>query len=289
MILLAACGEVKDSETVDAGGGGGADAMNVENTAPTITSTELEAEADQLLQMNLVATDAENDNLTWTAAGLPIGASLSTDGVLSWTPTFEQMARFEFEATVTDDGDPALSDTKTIGVEVRGAYVRILISNMTGSEPITISTTDQPELFKLSPAVESVTVTAVNPAAMSKQDDAMATWRAAMTPMPPASEAGRIEITVSLVAGETIDVKELVYTTSARFASNPTSFQVKTNVDSFANTLSTINLDAERTERLPVDHIVTDRYIVRFVAGNDFGEFGGGQAGFSTNDVEIRR
>jgi len=215
---------------------------------------------------------------------------LSSDGVLLWTPTVANLGRYDVAVTVTDDGTPAMSDEKTIGIEVRGAHVRILVSNMTGTEPATITRTDQPSLFKLSPFIESATLTAVNPAAPSKQDDGTGTWRAAMTPVPPANSAGYIELTIVPMQGAVIDINGLVYTTSAKFANNPSSFQLVTSDDGFANPLSIIGLDAEKTEHLAIDRAASgDRFIIRWVAGNDFGENGGGQAGFSTNDVEVRR
>ena len=68
------------------------------------------------------ATDADvpAQALTYSATGLPSGASISGAGVFSWTPTGSQgsVTAYQITVRVTDDGAGALFDEETIAVTV---------------------------------------------------------------------------------------------------------------------------------------------------------------------------
>jgi len=81
------------------------------------------------LEFTVTASDLDlpNDTLTITASGLPSGASFEqttgTSGVFSWTPTEAQGPHVYKEDegvtfTVTDNGQPQLSDSETIKIQV---------------------------------------------------------------------------------------------------------------------------------------------------------------------------
>lgn len=74
----------------------------------------------QLLQFTVNATDPDNDNLTYSVANLPSGATFNAQTrTFSWTPLFSQEGNFEnVEFTVTDDGNPIELDTELITITV---------------------------------------------------------------------------------------------------------------------------------------------------------------------------
>ena len=75
-----------------------------------------------LLTFTAGATDADSpaNNLTFSLSGaVPVGASITSGGVFTWTPTGAQgPGTFTFDVVVTDDGSPNLPDSETIDVTV---------------------------------------------------------------------------------------------------------------------------------------------------------------------------
>lgn len=168
-----------------------------------------------------------------------------------------------------------------------GELVRINISAFTGSEPITISSESNPDLFVLSPAVGLVELTTINPSAPNKNDLGMATYQPALTPDVGGNVPGFMQLTVTPVAGNDLMFGSITYTTAARFPNNPSSLNLRTSNDAFASALSIINTEATRTEKVGLSFKADSAVQIRWVAGNDFGEFGGGAAGFVNNDIVI--
>jgi hypothetical protein len=76
----------------------------------------------QPLQLTFKATDGDQDQLTFAAAGLPAAAVVSS-GVLNWTPTASDVGKYPVLVTVTDNGngDPnhPLKDQQTFTLTVR--------------------------------------------------------------------------------------------------------------------------------------------------------------------------
>lgn len=70
-----------------------------------------------VLALTLGATDADGDILTYSATGLPAGATLDgATGVLEWAPGFEAAGVYATTLSVTDG---AAADTETIKITVR--------------------------------------------------------------------------------------------------------------------------------------------------------------------------
>ncbi len=69
---------------------------------------------NQLLTFAISATDADNDPLTYSASGLPSGASFSGN-TFSWTPTYEQSGSYSVTFSVSD-GQLTASETITITI-----------------------------------------------------------------------------------------------------------------------------------------------------------------------------
>ncbi len=70
------------------------------------------------LTLALNAEDPDGDELTWTSTGLPAEALLTPGGDFSWTPLTGDVGEIHIDFTVTDDGEPPLSDDLTVSVVV---------------------------------------------------------------------------------------------------------------------------------------------------------------------------
>jgi len=74
------------------------------------------AEVDVPMQLLIAATDANGDPLSFTASGLPAGATLdAATGLLSWRPTAAQCGRHTVTFVVSDG---AASDSETVTIVV---------------------------------------------------------------------------------------------------------------------------------------------------------------------------
>jgi hypothetical protein len=93
------------------------------NEAPVLDTIGNQA-INQLetLAFTITATDPDGNNLSFTASGLPTGATFTDNGngtaSFSWTPSVDQSGNYPITFTVTDDGDPVASDSEEITVSV---------------------------------------------------------------------------------------------------------------------------------------------------------------------------
>ncbi|MBA4150472.1 MAG: fibronectin type III domain-containing protein [Verrucomicrobia bacterium] len=92
-----------------------------------------------LLSFTATATDPDaGQTLTFSLVGAPSGASISTGGAFTWTPTEAQgPGSYPITVKVTDNGSPASNDTQTITVtvkEVNSAPVMAAISDQIAME-----------------------------------------------------------------------------------------------------------------------------------------------------------
>jgi hypothetical protein len=107
------------------------------NTAPVLSAiSDQTVYANTLLSFTASATDTDQppQSLTFTlGAGAPSGASITTNGVFSWTPTWDKTPSTNtIFVIVTDDGVPPMSATNSFNVTVYSpntAPVLVSISN----------------------------------------------------------------------------------------------------------------------------------------------------------------
>ncbi len=96
------------------------------NDAPVLTVPGAQtATVGQALTFDLSATDVDQgQTLTFTSNNLPSGATLTSIGAtsrhFSWTPTANQVGTVTVNFTVSDNGTPSLSDTKSVAITVTG-------------------------------------------------------------------------------------------------------------------------------------------------------------------------
>jgi hypothetical protein len=71
------------------------------------------------LEFSLISSDPDGDSLTYSATGLPDGASFSvSSGTFSWTPGIDQGGNYSVTFRVTDGN---LSDSETVSINVGGS------------------------------------------------------------------------------------------------------------------------------------------------------------------------
>jgi uncharacterized protein (TIGR03437 family) len=95
------------------------------NDAPalTVNPAAITVSEGQPLVLNLNAADIDQgQTLTFSATGLPAGGTIAATSATSsqfhWTPNFTQAGSYTIIFKVTDNGTPALSDTKEVKVTV---------------------------------------------------------------------------------------------------------------------------------------------------------------------------
>ena len=131
------------------------------------------------LQFTVTASDVDGgQTLTLSASNLPTNATFNAQtGLFTWTPAFDQMGVYNLNFTATDNGNPPLSDTKTVTITVKDAR-RAPVANpqavstnedtalpitLTGSDPdqmpVTFMIVGQPQHGTLSGTPPAVTYT----------------------------------------------------------------------------------------------------------------------------------
>ncbi|MCK5022857.1 MAG: putative Ig domain-containing protein [Candidatus Aenigmarchaeota archaeon] len=111
--------------------------LNKLNHTPTLSTigdkTIIEG---TLLEFILSSTDPDGDNLTYSAANLPSGATFSTTGTFSWTPGYDQEGNYtNIEFTIMDDGEPMELDVELITITV-GNVNRTPVFDLLGTQEI---------------------------------------------------------------------------------------------------------------------------------------------------------
>src|SRR3989442_9785248 len=90
------------------------------NRAPVLAAIGNKSVAENAaLTFTISATDPDSDTVSYSATGLPAGATLNaTTGAFSWTPGYDQAGSYPVTFTATDNGSPALSASEAITITV---------------------------------------------------------------------------------------------------------------------------------------------------------------------------
>jgi PKD repeat protein len=122
-----------------------ADASSAENNAPALSSIGAKSVyTSEILSFNVAATDADGDQVTYSATGLPQGASLdSTTGLFYWIPSISQRGEHEVIFSATDEHDATVTETITITVNHTNLPPTIVptASTTLGEAPLTVQFT----------------------------------------------------------------------------------------------------------------------------------------------------
>ncbi len=117
------------------------------NGQPTLNSIgDKPVNEGSLLQFTISASDPDlGDTLTYSASGLPDGATFNTSThVFRWTPGYDAAGDYNVTFAVTDNGSPVGTDTETVTIRVSNVNrspVLNSIGNRTVSEGSTLSFT----------------------------------------------------------------------------------------------------------------------------------------------------
>ncbi len=153
-------GSLTDSERITV-------TVNEVNVAPVLgTIGNRTVNALTTLSFTATATDADlpTQSLPYSLIGAPAGASITSTGVFSWTPTAAQApGTYQMTVRVTDNGSPAMSDDETFSITVLD-LPRLSISDATVTEGDTGSITS---LFVVTLSAPSTRTVSVNYATAS--------------------------------------------------------------------------------------------------------------------------
>jgi RHS repeat-associated protein len=107
--------------------------VNGTNTPPQIVSTAVtRAAVNQEYKYQIVATDPENDQLTYSLGNSPAGMTVSENGLITWIPEENQLDDVEVTVFVTDAQGATSNQSFTIEIateEVNGEVVPVAINN----------------------------------------------------------------------------------------------------------------------------------------------------------------
>jgi len=111
--------------------------VTVTNKKPAFAaaSQSLTGAENAALALTVVATDGDNDVLTYSASGLPTGATLSTAGAFAWTPSYTQAGTYAVVITATDGMESA---TMTLNITITDVNRTPTIS-LTPAGPYTVA------------------------------------------------------------------------------------------------------------------------------------------------------
>ncbi|AZR72907.1 hypothetical protein BBF96_05585 [Anoxybacter fermentans] len=97
---------------------------NVDRPPVLSTIGDKTVDAGQGLSFTVTANDPDGDPVTYSAAGLPQGATFDTStGSFSWTPTIDDLGSYTVTFTAEANGQ---SDSETITINVYGAKLEII-------------------------------------------------------------------------------------------------------------------------------------------------------------------
>lgn len=153
---------------------------------------------NSLLAFDLVATDPDTPMLTFSATGLPAGATLTWQGQFRWTPSFEQSGPHTVTFSVTD------------GTFVVSEVVVITIANV--DRPVTLDAVATGSVKQLATLIiplaatdldgDLITFAVAGPPGVGVQDlgngDARLVWT------PTLAQLGAYEVTVFALAGDAV-------------------------------------------------------------------------------------
>lgn len=114
VVFMASDNVITDSETITITVG------NVER-APVLDSIGSKViDENSLLSFTTSATDPDGDSIIYSATGLPSGASFTTTGTFSWTPSIGAAGTYDVTFTAESKG---LTDSETVTITVVGLTV----------------------------------------------------------------------------------------------------------------------------------------------------------------------
>ncbi|MEH1784617.1 MAG: putative Ig domain-containing protein [Nostoc sp.] len=89
--------------------------VNGINSPPKFVSTPITiAGVGQGYSYQALATDSENDTLRFTLGSKPSGMTITSSGLIQWTPTANQVGKYDIQVIATDDQGASTNQTYTL-------------------------------------------------------------------------------------------------------------------------------------------------------------------------------
>jgi hypothetical protein len=253
--------------------------QNLPNTPPVLSAIpDQTVYANTLLTFTATATDTDQPPQSLTFAlgsGAPAGASITPSGIFNWTPSPAQSPSTNLiTVTVTDNGAPPLSDSKSFDVIVylpntppRLAPIpnQTVFANNLLTFPVSATDTDQPPeslTFALAPgapAGASVTTNGVfswTPTSLQAPSSNTITMTVTDSGAPPLSDSRNF----------TVVVQHLPVLQGAPAAMGPFSDESSTTADTVQHTITAALTSTTRFYRIRAD--VALRIIQVRITGN---------------------
>jgi len=162
------------------GQGGETEVFTVEvrpvNDAPVFEDTpSSQIMEDEAFGFQMKASDVDGDALSFTASGLPSGLTVSTDGLISWTPTNDDVGTHEVVITASDPGGLSVTFNWEVEViNVNDAPTLTLPSTITVTEGLEVVLDLSKAYSDVDNAIDSLVITVDNPFTTFDQDSKVA-------------------------------------------------------------------------------------------------------------------
>ena len=189
------------------------------NRAPVMDAIATQnATSGSMLSFNVVASDPDGDALTYSATGLPSGATF-TGNTFSWIPTVTQAGSYDVLFTVSD-GQLQVSRTVTIIVD---AGIIVPVNNAPvlaaiGSKTVQVGSTLSFNLSATDPENDTLTYSASNLPSGATLSGQTFNW----TP----TTAGTYNVTFTVSDGQLSDSETVAITVTAVSTNKPPVFAV---------------------------------------------------------------
>ncbi|MEM6398797.1 MAG: Ig-like domain-containing protein [Cyanobacteria bacterium P01_D01_bin.116] len=120
--------------------------VNGTNTPPQIVSTAVtRAAVNQDYKYQIVATDPENDTLTYSLGNSPAGMTVSENGLITWTPEENQLQDVNVSVFVTDAQGATSSQSFTI--EIATEEIEVVVDGEVTVEVVPVAINNAPEII----------------------------------------------------------------------------------------------------------------------------------------------
>ena len=178
------------------------------NWAPVLDSEpDRTVAVNESLSITLSASDADGDSLTYSATGLPDGATFSGQS-FAWTPTTDQAGTYDVTFRVTDG---QLSDSETVTITVGGSTV--VASGQPSLDAIGNQSVDENEALSFAvsasdPDDDAITYSASDLPSGASFVSQNFTWT------PTYDQAGTYQVTFAASDGENEDTETVTITVS---------------------------------------------------------------------------
>lgn len=172
----------------------------IQNLPPTIISTpETSAVVDSPYEYQVVATDPENDALTYSLVSGPAGMTMSPTGLVAWTPLQTQVGAQSVSLEVSDVVGNVVSQSFSIAVNEPPNDPPVITSTPATSG--LVDTLYEYQVVATDPENDPLTYTLVSgPSGMAMSPTGLVAW----TPLSAQAGVQSVSIQVSDVVGNTV-------------------------------------------------------------------------------------